>query len=849
MTGRSPLAALLMLSLLSSRLAGQEVERVLIELRLGRIATRTVEAFRSGDEVLLPLGTFFELAELRAVHRPDGTLEGLVQPGNVPLLVDPASRTLTLGKTRKQLARGDVYSNEQEIYLGSATLGRALSLEINLDWSELQVMVVDPGALPIGRRVRRESLLRSRLAGDAADRAPGLRLGLERPKLDGLVLDYALRTPTSGLEASSYSTTLGLDVLGGSLALGLQSQDGAGRAPRGDFSWSGIWRENRWLSQAQLGDGYATGPRPRSVRGFAISNSPYVRPATLGVVPFAGRLGDGWTVEAYRGGRMIGFDSVNALGQFSFDVPVQYGENPVDFVAYGPFGEVREFNQTYRVESDGLPAHRFEYGLSGGACRTDRCVASGNLDLRYGLSTRWTVRGGMDQFWRDSLGGLTHPYVGVTGNLLNAVMVEGDAVANAVVRGAIRVEPSVNLRVEAEANRFARGVADPILTPGGRLSQWTLTTFLRPASQLGSTYLEASLDRINTAAGGVTSGRLGSSFQLAEVRLIPAVRFQRQTGGLPGASQTFFSLNSFVLPHASLGRFLGSISARTTLEVERGVGMANAAMYLGFPLTRGLRSEAGLTWFRGMRGAGFSLLIAADLPGIRSYTTVSGGGGTQTMGSQYLSGSAIYDRPRGGVDFSGQSALQRGGVTGRVFLDSNGNGRRDPGEPLLPGVRVVVGQSFSVTDSSGGFRVWDLLPYEPTRVGLDSASLPSPLWVPAFAAVAVEPSPNRYRTLDIPVLPGGVIEGSVRRSRPADQGELGGGIVVVLRNRESGEQRALTTFSDGSFYAIGIRPGTWELAVDPDCLRVLHARAAPRTFTMAADPEGRTVSDLNLVLH
>jgi len=46
-------------------------------------------------------------------------------------------------------------------------------------------------------------------------------------------------------------------------------------------------------------------------------------------------------------------------------LPVRYGENPVDFVAYGPFGEIREFNRTYRVLGELLPAGRFEYGLSG----------------------------------------------------------------------------------------------------------------------------------------------------------------------------------------------------------------------------------------------------------------------------------------------------------------------------------------------------------------------------------------------------------------------------------------------------------------------------------------------------
>ena len=71
-----------------------------------------------------------------------------------------------------------------------------------------------------------------------------------------------------------------------------------------------------------------------------------------------GHLGPGWEVEAYRGGRLVAFDSVDGLGQFSIDVPVQYGENPVDFIAYGPFGEVREFNQTYRIVGNVLPRER-----------------------------------------------------------------------------------------------------------------------------------------------------------------------------------------------------------------------------------------------------------------------------------------------------------------------------------------------------------------------------------------------------------------------------------------------------------------------------------------------------------
>jgi len=72
---------------------------------------------------------------------------------------------------------------------------------------------------------------------------------------------------------------------------------------------------------------------------------------------------------------------------------------------------------------------------------------------------------------------------------------------------------------------------------------------------------------------------------------------------------------------------------------------------------------------------------------------------------------------------------------------------------------------------------------------------------------------------------------------------------VVLKHKASGEQRVLTTFSDGSFYAIGVRPGDWELTVDRKCLDVLKASAEPLRFTLAPSVEGTTVSGLEVVLH
>ena len=232
-----------------------------------------------------------------------------------------------------------------------------------------------------------------------------------------------------------------------------------------------------------------------------MGNVPFIRPTILGELPFTTALGPGWEVEAYRGGRLIAFDSVNALGQFSLDVPIAYGENPVDFIAYGPFGEVRQFNRTYRVSTNAIQQHRFEYALSGGACRSAApCEATANADLRYGVTPRITVFGGLDRFWRDTLPDLFHPYGGFIAGITNAFAVEAEYVGDAIARGQLRFEPSSDLLLVAEGTRFARDVEAPILTLPGRKSQFTFFGQVRPIKGALRNWIvfDASVDRIES---------------------------------------------------------------------------------------------------------------------------------------------------------------------------------------------------------------------------------------------------------------------------------------------------------------------------------------------------------------
>ncbi len=820
---------------------------IIVELALGRYGSRTVSAYRSGDDALLPLSQFADLAELATRSLPGGGVELILQPGERRVAIDPRRAEIETGATAIRLGAADRIVETGDQYLSTRVLSALLHTTFTVNWSDLSVALIDADSLPIGRRIARQrahAAYRASIEG----RTPDLALGTDRPRWDGVVLDYSLLAPSQDLLGGAYSTGLGLNLMGGSLEATVASagppRDGAVRL---DGSWTGVWRKNPWVAQLRLGDGVSSGPRPRTVRGFSVSNVPFLRPALFGDIPYQGGLGPGWQIEAYRGGRLIAIDSANSLGRFSLDVPVEYGENPVDFVAYGPFGEVRQFNQTYRVVSDALPARRFEYGASLGGCRGPSCRANGNLDLRYGLSPRWTVRGGMDQFWRDTLPGLSHPYVGVAGAIGNAWALELEGVASAVVRGVARFEPSQNVRISTEFNHFASGPVQPILTPEGRRTQWTTNASTRPFRRRSDLYLEASFDRISATNGRTTSGRVGVSLYTAQVRLAPAFRFTRfsNVAGI-GGGQSLVSLNAFSLPFPGLGALLGRVSGRAMWEADTRGATATMAAYLSRPVGNAVNVEAGAGWNRGA-GTTLSLFLSTQLPSVRATTSISAPLHGPAVATQFVQGSVLYDPANRRMGFASGPSLERAGVSGRVFLDQNGDGRWEAGEPLLPDVRVQAGFSSAPSDSAGRYRVWDLPSFEPVLVTVDSGSLASPLWVPAYGSVSLETGPNRFRGLDVPIVPGGVMEGRVMRETPAGAAPVPG-VKLWLTRRGSREVRALVTFSDGGFYVMGVKPGEYELSADAETLSRLGLGGEPLAFAMPASTDGATVEGLELRL-
>ena len=785
------------------------MQEALVEVAIGNLTRRTVVALEEEGELLLPAVEFFGLIELRVSVDSTGRLSAVRYPEEVPIFLDPALGTAAAGNTAWAIDRSQVIWHSGTLYVAVPVLADLLDVRFHMDWSKLRVTLMNPVGLPIDRRLARE---RARLAGVGLDGPiPDYSLALQRPGWNGAVFDWAVYYPGGGdpVDRTLFRGGLGLNVLGGSLELEYRDFNQIGG--RTTASWLGVWPEQDELRQLGLGDVTGTGPRPAQVRGIFLSNSPFLRPAFFRRDVLRGDLPPGWEVEVYRNNRLVDFTEAGPDGRYRLLAPLDYGPNPLELRAYGPSGQVRIWEQTVPVQPDRLPPEVFEYGVSAGQCRVRACELAGNLDLRYGLTSNWTIRGGVEAYGRDTLDDLVHPYASVFGTIDSRWVVRAAALWNGFFRGDLIYAPSPDLRIGAAATAFDAGITEPLLTPRNRKREYRAFGFWRPDPRRRTLFLEATALRLESVGSSFSRARLGGSLQTGIVRWMGGVRREVSEAGGGSLARNLADLSAFANLRTPAIPVLNGLFVQSRIELSRN-GFERLEWVASRSFVGPNRIDARISWVRGTDAPFISLGVTAFLPGARTISQMNRTHDGRVQAQAFAEGSVIWNGPAGSVNVTHERSLRRGGLGGLVFLDANGNGRYDSSDQVIEAARVQVGPYSLVTDQHGRFAIWDLVPFVATSVALDSMSLPNPLWVPTFALATVMVSPNMVRHLDIPVLPAAEVAGRVTL-RTASGSRPVSGFALQFVSRETGRLFETTTFSDGEFYLLGLPPGTYDVTI------------------------------------
>jgi hypothetical protein len=800
----------------------------------------------------LPLGAV--LAQLEINHRlepAEGVVSGFYLDKNTPYRIGFRDGSARVARRTVPLPTESFVATELEFFVLPVLFEELFGLRVEVHEGALAIQVTASRELPVAESVRRRER-NQRLLSQTDTIAPDVVFPRDRRVLDGGVLQYSASASQSerGTEAA-LDLRAGVELLGGDLELGVQGMRiGAGVSQeRVSARWRYVFGGEAAVSQVTFGRVFSTGLRSLTLDGVEITNRPVTQRLTLGTHVIQGDALPDWEVELLVNDGLVGYSRADQLGRYRFELPLGFGTSVVRLRFHGPAGELREEAQAIQVPFTFVPPGRFDYAVSAG-----QLEGSGDRTVRaqaaIGITGWLTTQTGVD-YIADSDSARPVVYQTISARPVAGLNLALDAAPSALYRATSEVFLPSRFQFTTS---FARYRDDSPLNP--QRAAWELT---------GQGYgpLSSGAVALSTRVTGAVRRFISGARQLTgdiEAMLnvgpwMPSLGYRRSSVtdvGAPAtiASEIRASSSIFLGAWRGAPAFLrnGFLRAVYTHDLARAKPV-NLQVFASRPLLQDRRLEFGFTRDFVTGSNQLEARFLWDISSVRSASSVHRQPGGTTV-TQSLSGAIGYDSRRAHLAMSEQPWVGRAGASIQLFLDENGNDVRDRGEPLLPGgtVRLDRASPLKLT-RPGVLRASELVAYQRYTAVIDPASLKNPLWIPKFASFSFIADPNRYKSIDVPFVVGGTIDGTVLL-QVGDEDRPVPGLRMLLRRDGDSTITRLPTFADGSYYHPGLPPGKYEVSVDHVQLDLLRVVSEPvsRHFELKATKEGDYIERLDFVL-
>ena len=589
---------------------------------------------------------------------------------------------------------------------------------------------------------------------------------------------------------------------------------------------------------SRLGGAAASG------RGALVTNRPLQQPTAFDRTRFEGDLPSGWEAEIYRNGELIAFAQATDSQRYAFeDVQLMYGENDISIIMYGPQGQIRTRNELVNVGQENVPAGKTWYWAGANQPGRDLVAFHETPDAarRPTLQAAASVEHGLDE--RTSVGALARVMLmddqrltfveGSVRRSIGHALVEVGASRDSGGGTAARAQMlakfgSVNVSAEALLAK------DFYLNGTSRQTAKDVRVAVDAPIKLGRTVIPAHADVRMLKNGNGTSqieaaGRLSAN--IGRFNLASDLRYRRQFvphgRGPPGELE------------------VGLLGSGRIGDVRvRGQAIAEVA-----PQAR-LRSAEVSAYWSASENVDWEGAVGYDSSGRRALGRVSYIRRMNSM-AVALTGEAASDGsvalgvnlnfsldPTHGFSMSRQPLAGAGAIRALVYRDLNDNGVRDPDEPREKGALITTGARpiQKPTDAKGGVLVGGLATFVPVAVGIDGSSLADPMLVPKKALQVVTPRPGVPAEVEIGLVAGGDVEGSVVKS-----GGLGfEGLTLELVDGAGKVVATTQSDFDGFFLFERVPYGSYKIRVSAESAAA--ARVAADLNAVATVSEAKAVA-------
>lgn len=644
--------------------AVRDTSTVVVECRLGEIASRVVEAHLRGDTIFVPADSLLALA--------------------------------------------GVQSNRA---LGEQPLDSAAALlhaDVVFDPSTLVVQIADSGTLPVSRAVAR-ARARAQL-GDrtqVGEQASVVARTALAPS--ALTLDYQIaRDGALALHGTSR-------MLGGALDAAVARQGAAGM--RTTLSWASVPSATDGGVRIRVGalDDLAGGV------GLLLTNAPLREADTVGTSLLARGLPAGSELELFDDGVLVAADSIGATPASQVQLARRRGTHVMRLVTYDSTGRSHEARWVAFTPDALLRRGALEYSLAAGLCRRRSCVGriARAASIAYAPTDQLTlsaqsmprVRDGRDvartvRFALDAS-------VGSAGSLSLRRSTAGGASA------LLRIQHDAGRELTLRTDAPGTPATSPILPAGVGIGHR-----VNSGDVLWALPRRIALDVAGALGGSAGALAAATSMPMPAGVLQATATLARAAGsGVCASSSVGAIVYGTALPrHLAVFR-PALLRMRAAPRLSRCADGSSRDLLLVLPTAWLSALQLSASWRRGARAPALMLGLRREIgTAMRARAELARGEGAGVITSD-VAGSIVVDGLRRGVTFAAEPGVGHAGVHGTVYVDENGNGMRDDGEPPVTGAVVRSGDASAVSDERGVFVLSKLAPDRAVRLSVDSISV------------------------------------------------------------------------------------------------------------------------------
>ncbi|MFA5535425.1 MAG: hypothetical protein WDA19_13090, partial [Mariniphaga sp.] len=816
-----------------------DIEEIFVFVRVQGVGGMEMDAIYryDSDEVFLPVIDLFNFLRIKYESQPGSDIiSGFLVSEGKNYRIDYQNRQVEFEGHTYSLQEGELMKTDLGIFMKSTRFGDIFGLHTSFNFRALSIEIRTELQLPAIREMRLEQFRKNidQLQGDVEvdttlfRKYHLLRLGM---------VDWNINSTQSTQRDIDTRVQFGVgaEVLGGETQLQLNYSSLYGFNSRNQsYYWRWANNKSPLLRQVRVGrvqPGFIASVYD-PVLGISATNAPTSYRRSYGSYTISDNTEPGWSVELYVNNVLVDYQTADASGFYSFDIPLVYGSSQIMTKFYGPYGEERIKEQFLNVPFNFLPRGEMEYTISGGVVLDEADSRFGVLKASYGVNRWLTAGGGIEHL--SSIPGQTEiPFLSASVRPLGFLMLTGEYAHEVRSRALMNVKLPSSMNLELDYVWYKQGqkairfnyLEERKASFSSPLQLFTFRGYSRisirqsvykylthnTADLTLSTYMGSMNINLSTYANWVSSRS-------------PYV-YSNITGG-------YRFRHGFTLRPQLQVDYTNKRLVHFRAEIEKRVSRSG---YLALTGEENFRSH--------LRSVSFSMRW--NLPFAQTSFSARYSG-DEFISSQGAGGSLAFGSGRGYVHVANSSGTGRGGVSVYPFLDLNHNGEREKTEPLVGGMAVRMSGGRVLQDHKDTIiRIIELEPYTSYVLTLDDASLEEISWQITNKAIRVEIDPNQFKKVEIPIRPMGEANGWVMIED--DTGARGQGRILVNFYREDGTYITRTmTESDGGFTLLGLPPGKLYATIDPVQLERLNLIAMPEQipFEMKQLPYGDIVYDL-----